>query len=174
MADESPLLGGVVGRRERSLNEPHPAQRADAFDMSHHPRADRHQRHRLVLHQRRPARLQDEPLSQPGRQRIDRVLPRSGSGGDRNWAAPAHEHFDIAAFVDPARRPVYVIQPDLDACHKSVRAPHRPAHPVPSALLPPLALQVVGAKVKLHGLALDKLRQSDFVASAASVKAEYP
>jgi len=134
-----------------------------------HPYAG--QRRRLNLHQRRPVQLHNDPLPKSGSDRLDRVLPRSGCGTDCHWAAPAHKIFDVAAFVEAARRPVDVIQPDPDACHQPVQASQRLAQPIRSALLPELAFKVVGAKVKLHDRALEKLRQLEFVADANSEKA---
>ncbi len=169
--DESPPWAGERGCRERWLVEPQPAQRADAFDTSHHPRAGSHQRHGLVIHQRAPVQLQDDPLLQPGRHRLNRVLPRTGGGTDHDRAAPTHKHFHVAEFVDDTRGPVDVVQPHFHACHQPVQAPQRPAQPVRGALLPQLTFKVVGSKVKLHDQGLEKLRQPDFGADAEPEKA---
>ena len=115
--------------------------------------------------------MHNDPLPNSGSYRLDRVLPRSGRGSDCHWAVPAHNYLDVAAFVDAARRPVDVIQPDPYVCHQPVQAVQRLAQPIRSALLPALAFKVVGAKVKLHDQALEKLRQLDFGANASSEKA---
>ena len=53
-----------------------------------------------------------------------------------------------------------------------MQAPKRPAKPVRGALLPKLAFEIVGAKVKLHDQPPEKLQQLDFVAIAESKKAD--
>ena len=112
-----------------------------------------------------------DPLLQPGRHRLNRVLPRTGGGTDHDRAAPTHKHFHVAAFVDATRGPVDVVQPHFHACHQPVQAPQRPAQPVRGALLPQLTFTVVGSKVKLHDQGLEKLRQPDFGADAEPEKA---
>ena len=167
-----PPLVGAVSACKCALIEPRATQRADTGGRRHDACTDGHQRTGLMRHQRRSVQLQDDALPNPGRRRLDRVLPRSGSGTDGYGAAAAHEDLDTAAFVDAACGAVDVVESDLDACHHPMQAPQRAAKPVRGALLPQLTFKVVGAEVKLHDQTLEKLRQLHFVAKTGSKKAD--
>lgn len=107
--DESLPLGGMEGGRERALIEPKAARRFGNRDRTPYPRADRHQRHGLMLRRRCTVELQSDPLPYTGCHFLDRVLPRTGSGADGHRPATAYEDLDTAAFVDAACRPIDVV-----------------------------------------------------------------